>query len=382
MGNSWLSQLGWWIAIAVAVIACLKMLYTNPAQKIKVWLQLVVYYARYWALWLWGWSLWHCWIDWQLFYAMTAVLALVYLYLTWIEPNRLQVRYQSIYLGKPMSEATTAKPVTSIKLAVIGDVHIGMFSNPRQLERVVQRLNQLDVDAILVTGDWLYHSSADIMGKLLVLKSLNKPCFSVLSEADTEQLHHIEQRYHDSDGADYLLLNERLPVVLQTLGITLLEDSTPIAMTTHANSQTIKLLGFSDGINSPSTLVPPKHSPQPTIILTHDIKQFLANSQHSQYLNDRTLVIAGQTHGGQVNIAWLTPWLVNAVTGNATTQGLSKQRIAINPTVVNSLSNLSTTTTAMPVTFYSWTTTGIGMTGLPLRFNCPPRIDVLTVTSV
>lgn len=26
-----------------------------------------------------------------------------------------------------------------------------------------------------------------------------------------------------------------------------------------------------------------------------------------------------------------------------------------------------------------WVNTGIGMTGLPFRFNCPPTIDVLTI---
>lgn len=29
--------------------------------------------------------------------------------------------------------------------------------------------------------------------------------------------------------------------------------------------------------------------------------------------------------------------------------------------------------------YQSWTTTGIGMTGLPFRLFCPPTIDVLTI---
>lgn len=381
MGNDWLNVLGWWIVATMAVFACLKMLYANPNNKFTVWLQLIIYYAKYWVLWLWYWSLWHFWLEPQAFYAITAGFALWYLYSSWIEPNRLQVRYQTIKLGKKKSESSTVNnSENSVRLAVIGDVHIGIFSSKNQLAQVVQRLNQLEVDAVLVTGDWLYHPSADIMGKLLVLKALNKPCFSVLSNADHEQLQQIEQRYQNSKGADYLLLNERLPQVLQIMGITLLghaNKSINLAKT-HLDQKAVKLLGFSNGITSLPPVIAHKKYVEPTIILTHDIKQFLANSLNVQYLNENTLVIAGQSHGGQVNIPFLTPWLVKAVTGNTTIQGLTEHNIDKVMTENNLLTKRKLTSS--PIKFYSWTNTGIGMTGLPLRFNCPPRIDVLTIT--
>ena len=372
-------MIGWWIAAGVAVVACLNMLYANPTHKLKVWLQLVVYYAKYWVLWLWCWALWHLWVEPQGFYAMAAALALLYLYMSWIEPNRLQIRYQTINLSQTTqnSQIVTPEP-RPLKLAVIGDIHIGIFSPSAQLQHVVNCVNRLDVDTVLVTGDWLYHAGSDIMGKLSVLKALNKPCYSVLSEDDETQLQHISEKYQQSDGGNYLLINETITQVLQTMGITVLgQTKTPYQTGIHLND--FHLLGFSDGtVNTTSVTYPKPKLKQKTIILTHDIKQFLANSQHSQYLNEHTLIIAGQTHGGQVNVPWLTPWLVKALTGNTSVNGLTHHQLQIDNPSINFVTNAKLKKRKQ-ISFYSWTNTGIGLTGLPFRFRCPPRVDVLTI---
>ena len=388
MGEAWLSALGWWIAAAVAVVACLNMLAANPVHKLKVWLQLIVYYAKYWALWLWCWALWHLWLAPQAFYAIAAILALLYLYISWIEPNRLQIRYHTIDLSQNNfvqnhSIAPTDNPKASVlKLAVIGDIHVGIFTPHAQLQQLVSCLNRLDVDAIVVTGDWLYHAGTDIMGKLSVLKALNKPCYSVLSEDDEAQLQQVCQAYQNSEGGNYLLINEKITQVLATMGITVL-GQTHLAHQTDILLNDCHLLGFSDGaVNNTNVTYPKPSLHQKTLILTHDIKQFLANSQHSQYLNEHTLIIAGQTHGGQVNVPLLTPWLVNALTGNRSVDGLTCHQITVESPKIDQTANANVSKSVSKLkqlTFYSWTNTGIGLTGLPFRFRCPPRVDVLTI---
>lgn len=395
MGDSWLNHCGWWIAALVAIFACLKTLYANPRNKLKVWLQLIVYYAKYWVLWLWIWSLYHLWLEPQAFYVLTLILSLFHLYISWIEPNRLQIRHQTIHLtspNKPVSsqiinyhqtatDGQSADLSPLVKLAVIGDIHMGIFSTPHQLHHLVKHLNHLEVDAVLVTGDWLYHSGSDIIGQLLVLKALNKPCYSVLSEADYEQLDAINRRY---DGSNYMLANECITQVLSTLGIAILGDKVASNSSSITDGKAVminhlQLIGSSEfGKGLHQYALPMRQSSQPTIILTHDIKSFLANSQHVQHLSENTLVIAGQTHGGQMNIPWLTPWLVKALTGNAAVNGLRLQSITVDMPTANSLITDKKAKTKK-VKFYSWTTTGIGMTGLPFRFCCPPRIDVLTI---
>lgn len=51
---------------------------------------------------------------------------------------------------------------------------------------------------------------------MLIFKALNKPCYSVLSQADVEQLQAIDRQ---QGSGNYLLANERLTQVLATLGI-------------------------------------------------------------------------------------------------------------------------------------------------------------------
>lgn len=387
--NNWLGNSGWCVALFVMVAACLATVYANPSNKVKVWLQLVVYYAKYWAVWLWCWSLWHWWYQPDSFYGLTALLALWYVYASWIEPNRLQIRYQHIVLGKPRASTHATKnavpnpqPLSSslpqtttppLKLAVVGDIHVGIFFSQQQLNYLVHRLNQLDVDAVVVTGDWLYHAGSDIMGKLLALKALNKPCYTVLSEADTAQLQSVNQAYQRSDGGNYLLMNERLTQILHTMGVVVLgQADLTSAQPSAIQINAVNIRGFNDGLASTSVVTTAKQpASQKTVILTHDIKQFLANSQNLHYLNEHTLVIAGQTHGGQVNIPWLTPWLVKALTGNTSPDGLSYHQL--------DKTGITQRLAKKPIGFYGWTTTGVGMTGLPFRFRCPPRVDVLII---
>ena len=351
--TNWLGQIGWWIAIGVVIAAGLRTLYANPkTQKIKVMLQLVTLYARYWVWWLLSWSIWHLSVDGQVFYWWVAVLSLLYLYMNWVEPHRLRVQSRQIAL--PDNRQVPAQSLSPLRLAVIGDIHVGIFSTKHRLERLVNQLNRLDVDAILCVGDWLYHPGADLIGQMLIFKALNKPCYSVLSQADVEQLQAIDRQ---QGSGNYLLANERLTQVLATLGIQVIDDQ---ALYLGG----IRLVGLTESVKLAQ---PPRESGHPVIIATHDIKQLKVHSHALDRVGSHVLVIAGQTHGGQVNLPFLTPILVKAMTGNASVAGLftHHHHNANQPKQVPS--------------YQSWTTTGIGMTGLPFRLFCPPTIDVLTI---
>lgn len=351
--TNWLGYLGWWIAIGVVIAAGLRTLYANPKTlKLNVTLQLITYYARYWMLWLLVWAMWHLSLEGQVFYWWAALFALLYLYMTWVEPNRLRIQHKHMTLiDRRQNPIPLTKP---LQLAIVSDIHVGIFSSKRQLERLVHRLNQLDVDAIVCVGDWLYHPGADLIGQMLILKALNKPCYSVLSQADVEQLHAIDQAY---DSGNYLLANERLTQVLTTLNIHVVTDQA-------VDIGGIRLVGLGEG----TKFTAPIHDDgQPMVIATHDIKQIKAQAQALDSVGAHTLVIAGQTHGGQVNLPLLTSALVKAMTGSTPVAGVFTHQ-------------KQPGTDANHGQYYqSWTTTGIGMTGLPFRLGCPPTIDVLTL---
>lgn len=335
-------QLGWTIAIWLAVYTCLKTFKTKPNKPfIIVWLQLITYHGRWWVLWALLWATIQVMIDNHALYWLISLLALLYLYMTWLEPNHLRVQHQQINMGQGGD-----KP---LKLAVLGDIHFGIFHHKHQLKRWVKAINALDVDAVVVTGDWLYHAGADIVGQMMLVKAIHKPVFTSFSQADIEQ----------QIGQSELVPNVKLNDILTTLGVTVLQN------------QVIELNGFQlIGIGADmdksaiNLLKSAEKQQQPTVILTHNVKDLQENVQFINQLSNDSLIIAGQTHGGQVNIPLVTQKFAKAMTGN--------RYLAGHYWVENNQNDKANR-------YQIWINTGIGMTGLPYRLACPPQIDVLTI---
>ena len=375
MIGSWLGHLGALIAVLVILWSCLKTVQLKTrTDNLQILLQLVSFYARYWFVWVLVWANVQLLYDNQAIYWLLIALSLLYIYMSWVEPNRLRVSRFSINLTasatyQPATDislaASSSKYITpqAAKIAVLSDIHIGIFSNPHQLARLVKCLNRLDVDAVLILGDWLYQATT-LDAHLSPFKTLNKPCYTVLSDADTQQV--VDDAQNSESASSTSLIN-----ILPTFGIQLLpEQGLRIAG--------IKIIGIHNGstMDLPRVIEQQRSAGQPLVIATHDIKQLEANPRTLSDANNDTLVIAGQTHGGQVNIPILTPLMVRALTGNKLAAGLRRPDTAKqsdnHPKAFNEDEKPSKR-------YQVWVNTGIGMTGLPFRFNCPPTIDVLTI---
>ena len=372
MIGSWLGHLGALIAVLVILWSCLKTVQLKArTDNLQILLQLVSFYARYWFVWLLLWANVQLLYDNQIIYWLLIALSLLYIYMSWVEPNRLRVSRFSINLTasatyQPATDislaASSSKYITpqAAKIAVLSDIHVGIFSNPHQLARLVKCLNRLDVDAVLILGDWLYQATT-LDAHLSPFKTLNKPCYTV---ADTQQV--VDDAQNSESASNMQLMN-----ILPTFGIQLLpEQGLRIAG--------IKIIGIHNGstMDLPRVIEQQRSAGQPLVIATHDIKQLEANPRTLSDANNDTLVIAGQTHGGQVNIPILTPLMVRALTGNKLAAGLRRPDTAkqsdYHPKALNEDEKPSKR-------YQVWVNTGIGMTGLPFRFNCPPTIDVLTI---
>ena len=317
--------------------------------------------------------------DNQAIYWLLIALSLLYIYMSWVEPNRLRVSRFSINLTVPAtyqsatdislvassSQSIKRQPIKrqAAKIAVLSDIHIGIFSNPHQLARLVKCLNRLEVDAVLILGDWLYQATT-LDAHLSPFKTLNKPCYTVLSDADTQQV--VNDAQNSEPASNMQLMN-----ILPTFGIQLLpEQGLRIAG--------INIIGIHNGstMDLPRVIEQQRSAGQPLVIATHDIKQLEANPRTLSDANNDTLVIAGQTHGGQVNIPILTPLMVRALTGNKLAAGLRRPDTAKQSNHPHQPLNAANKPSKR---YQVWVNTGIGMTGLPFRFNCPPTIDVLTI---
>mgnify|MGYP003472503242 FL=1 len=375
MIGSWLGHLGALIAVLVILWSCLKTVQLKArTDNLQILLQLVSFYARYWFVWLLLWANVQLLYDNQIIYWLLIALSLLYIYMSWVEPNRLRVSRFSINLTasatyQPATDislaASSSKYITpqAAKIAVLSDIHVGIFSNPHQLARLVKCLNRLDVDAVLILGDWLYQATT-LDAHLSPFKTLNKPCYTVLSDADTQQV--VNDAQNSEPASNMQLMN-----ILPTFGIQLLpEQGLRIAG--------INIIGIHNGstMDLPRVIEQQRSAGQPLVIATHDIKQLEANPRTLSDANNDTLVIAGQTHGGQVNIPILTPLMVRALTGNKLAAGLRQPDI---PKQSNHPHQPLNAANKPSKRYQVWVNTGIGMTGLPFRFNCPPTIDVLTI---
>ena len=370
MIGSWLGHLGALIAVLVILWSCLKTVQLKArTDNLQILLQLVSFYARYWFVWLLVWANVQLLYDNQAIYWLLIVLSLLYIYMSWVEPNRLRVSRFSINLTASATDISLAAPSSqpikrqAAKIAVLSDIHIGIFSNPHQLARLVKCLNRLEVDAVLILGDWLYQATT-LDAQLSPFKTLNKPCYTVLSDADTQQV--IDDAQNSEPAS-----NMQLKHILPTFGIQLLpEQGLYIAG--------IKIIGIHNGstMDLPRVIEQQRSAGQPLVIATHDIKQLEANPRTLSDANNDTLVIAGQTHGGQVNIPILTPLMVRALTGNKLAAGLRRPDTAKQSDTYPKAFNEDDKPSKR---YQVWVNTGIGMTGLPFRFNCPPTIDVLTI---
>lgn len=251
-----------------------------------------------------------------------AVLFLLGIYARFVEPNLLFVRATVIQAGYPL------------KVALVSDMHYGLFSSPGQMQRLVDRLNTLEVQAVLVAGDWTYEPGRheDLALLLAPFRQLRHPVYSVPGNHDGQQPGPPLER----ELRAALLHNGIQPIeggVVELGPVTLVGLRDLWAETTGAD-------------RLPSLAAAGK----PLLLLTHnpDLMEDLPP------LPAPVLLLAGHTHGGQVNLPVLTERILAGMSRHGYKRGLYQRR---NGQV--------------------FVTSGVGMIGLPLRFAMPPVIDVL-----
>ena len=156
----------------------------NPSKRfMRIWPKLALYYAAY-TMPIWTLLLVVNWVDNQTSVlaqlsppsVLVAIIAMgLYFYTVIVQPNRLRLHHQAVDLGLK----------ATLKIAVLADLRIGLYSGkPRHIRKLVAKINELPVDAVVITGDWLYYPGADLVGQLMLFKGVNKPVYTVMSLSD------------------------------------------------------------------------------------------------------------------------------------------------------------------------------------------------------
>ncbi len=253
--------------------------------------------------------------------ALLAV-SLVFVWARFVEPQILRV-----------NETTLTGIGGHADIALISDIHLGVYKDSAFLERVVNRINALPVDTVVIAGDLTYEPQGESLSALFApLADLQRPVYAVLGNHDQQ-----------APGPD---IDRELRAALQSHGVRILEGGI------H-DIGPLRWAGLGDrwAKKDDATFLRELPSQRPTLVVAHN-----PDSAWELRPGDCALLLAGHTHGGQIRIPWLYRRVIPSQHGFDRGEQWAETahgRIRV------------------------FTTAGIGEIGLPMRLFNPPTIDVL-----
>jgi len=247
--------------------------------------------------------------------------ALVFVWARFIEPQMIRVQHTAI-----------AGTGVEAKIALVSDIHLGVYKGTGFLERLVDRLNDQPIDAVVIAGDFTYEPSDASLDRMFApLARVKVPVLAVLGNHDQQ-----------APGPD---IDQALRDALAAHRVQNIEGR-------FADVGGLRLAGLGDrwALKDDAGFLA-TDARRPVIVLTHN-----PDSAIQLGPADAALVLAGHTHGGQIRIPWLYRHVIPSQYGFD--RGLQ-----------------TLTTPRGDVRVY--TTVGTGEIGLPMRLFNPPTIDVL-----
>jgi len=278
-----------------------------------IYIKFFIYYGSWLAFPLLYWFVKKRWI-------VMILLSVLFVYARFVEPKLLFVNHYKIETG------------FKAKYALIADIHLGIYNDASILERTVEKINNENVDAVLVAGDFTYEPQFYDMKKLFAsLRKVNVPIYAVLGNHDCQK-----------PGPD---IRDELEDVLTGFGVQVITNKAVLL-----NGITILGLGSHWARDDEVSLLDNYTKDDKVVVLTHNPDTTL-DYMPNHYPD---LTLAGHTHGGQVRIPYLYKNIIPVRGDVPWDQGLYEfqdEKVFV--------------------------TSGIGEIGLPLRFMVPPVIDIL-----
>ncbi len=252
-----------------------------------------------------------------------------YGYSTQIEPGWLTVERVEVPLKNLKSG------LEGFKIVQLSDIHLHPYTQLEFVQQAVARVNTLQPDLVVLTGDYVLESADSIFELAPTLAGLNAKygIFTIFGNHDLWTNETVVRRGLQQAGLP-LLVNEGL-----ALGV---------------GKEILYLAGLDDGWSGQLDLeaaLAQWPSAAPTILLAHepDLADIFA-------LDGRiSLQLSGHSHGGQVRLPGIGAPILPHL-GRKYDQGLYR---------VGDM--------------WVYTNRGLGLGPIPTRFNCPPEITEITL---
>lgn len=192
-----------------------------------------------------------------------------------------------------------------LRLAHVTDIHVGRITPFEAQMEAVRRVNEAEVDAVAITGDFVCHSTLYLDQLQEVIEAFDAPVFSVLGNHDYwSNADEVERTLKRAGSA--VLKNENTTITLrnQKLQVVGLDD----AYTGHADREAAIKGLIKD---------------RATIGLSH-----IGEEADGLWAHGVPLVLAGHTHAGQITVARLHELSVGKLAGHKYVHGLYGSRSA------------------------------------------------------
>ncbi len=255
---------------------------------------------------------------------------------TLVEPNRPRI------VRKDLSLRRWPEALHGFTIAVLSDFHYDPFFSIHPLRAAIAMVNALNPDLIALTGDFV---SAPLIGNAVRAASAAEPCAQLLKQLRAGLGLWAVMGNHDH-GTD----QRHVTRALQAVGIQVLANRSAAI---ERDGARFWLGGLNDVLSYTADVrktLRPVPADEPVVMLVHEpdfadvVSRFAVDLQ-----------ISGHSHGGQVRLPFLPPLYLPSLARKYVWGLYQVGDLAL------------------------YTNAGLGTVNLPVRWNCPPEITLLTL---
>ena len=288
-------------------------------------------------------------------YSTLGLLGILSILVVWglLEPKFIDVEEETAIIPN-LPPAWEGK-----RIGQVSDFQVGMwFDNTGTMRDSIKKLVEEKPAAVLITGDFVYHSlpnASEELSKVTQaiqpLIKANIPTYAVLGNHDYSHKPALPE------------LGEQVKNTLEGIGVKVLQNQAVNidSPAVQGSNQPLYLVGIGAYIAKNSDVNKalaelPNNSPR--VVMMHNPASFAAFPPHTA-----PLAVAGHTHGGQIRLPFTPQWSYLSLIKGEEVYGdawIKNYGEAGNNLYVNR---------------------GIGFSDVPIRINCAPEVTLFTLRS-